>query len=125
MAEPTQVETVDRVVIKRLVNVTWKPGDGPRIQIVTHVKGRRTVHEAALVLAQLTYVYESELQVWVPDADLTAVIPYRTGTTDGWSRFPTPAVGSNSPNRMDIARALHEQYRPTTTVTLTEQEKSA
>ena len=125
MAEPAEVETLDRVVIKRVVNIRWKPGAGPRIQIVTHVKGRRTVHDAALVLAQLTYVYEPGLQVWVPDADLTAVIPYRTGTTDGWSRFPTPAVGSNSPNRMDIARALHEQYRPTTTVTLTEQEQHA
>ena len=121
MAEPGAVATRDRVVIKRVVTVTWKPGDGPAIQIVTNRRNRRVLHDAALVRADLTYTYHQELHAWEQDADLAAVIPIGTG----WSRYPTPAVGSNAPDRLDIARALHEQYRPTTPITLTEQEQSA
>lgn len=121
VAEPLSVEAEDRNVVKRVVTVKWKPGDGPRVTVVARRANRSVTHEAALLEARLTYTYESELQAWAQDADLTAVVPVGTG----WSRYPTPVVGSNSPGRLEVARALHDQYRPRTTVTLTEQEKSA
>jgi len=121
-AAPADVEVKDRASIKRTITVTWKPGDGPRLTVIDYGARRGTrTYEGALVTAVLTYEWNPTIGGWTSYADLSVVPPY--GKDQGWSKFPVRANGALG--HEEVTQALHQQYKPRTTVALTEQEHHA
>jgi len=117
IAAPADVDVKDRASIKRTITLTWAPGDGPRLTVIDYGgrRGTRT-YDGALVTAVLTYEWNPIIGGWTSYADLSVVAPYR----DGWSKFPVRANGAIGHEQ--VTEALHQQYKPRTTVALTEQE---
>ena len=117
IAVPAEQSSRDHASVKRTMTLGWAPGDGPRMNVIRYGGRRGTqVFEGALVKAELVYAWSPSIEGWTRQASLFIVAPQGKG----WSRNPVRA--NDSSDFEEIATALHQQYAPRTTVTLTEQD---
>lgn len=117
-AAPTSKNVKSRASAIREVRLTWEPGQGPEVLVMTRRRNVPVEHKATLVSAVLTYTWELPFDRWRPVVELHASLPQGRG----WSRWPTPITNNRTESVRAAIAALHAEHGPTSTVTFTETE---
>ena len=121
IAAPKTKVVSDFQRITRTVALTWEPGDGPRVEVITHRRAMRVSHQAAVISALLTYTWWPENGRWSRNCEMKAVIPLNS-KRGGWSPYPSHVTSVNSGTSRVLADALDDIYMPRTRIVITEED---
>ena len=107
--------------ITRTVSLTWAPGAGPRVEVITRRQGAPKFHDAAVISALLTYTWWPENGRWSRNCEMKAVIPLNS-KRGGWSPYPSHVTNVNSGTARAVADTLDDIHMPRTRIVITEEE---